>query len=77
MSTPSATKEIERRYDEIYEKYGKPLEVEHRGEYLAVSPAGETLLAPTLLDAVEQAVESFGHGNFIYKVGDKAVGKWR
>jgi hypothetical protein len=62
--------------DALYERYGKPLEDEHRGEYLAVSRQGRTLLAPTLLEVVERAAETFGPESFIYKVGDKAVGKW-
>jgi hypothetical protein len=36
-------RELERRYDEFYEKYGKPLEAEQRGEFLTVSATGETL----------------------------------
>jgi hypothetical protein len=62
--------------DLVYERYGKPLEQEHRGEFLAVSRDGRTLLAPTLLDAVDRASETFGPGNFVYKIGDKIVGKW-
>lgn len=54
-----------------------PLRVTTEEEYLAVSPEGKTLLAPTLLDALEEAMETFGPGNFIFKVGEKAVGKWR
>ena len=62
---------------ELYGRYGKPLEAEHRGEYLAVSPKGETLLAPSVTEALEQATKSFGRGNFIFKVGERAVGSWR
>jgi hypothetical protein len=62
--------------DKLYEQYGKPLESQHRGEYLAVSRDGRTLLASSLPDVVEQAAEAFGPENYIFKVGDKAVGKW-
>jgi hypothetical protein len=69
--------DIDERYDELYERYGKPLEAEHTGEYLAVSPTGETLLGKSLRDVARQATAKFGPGNFVYKVGARAVGKWR
>ena len=34
--------------DILYEQYGRPLEAQHRGEYLAVSPQGDTLIGPDL-----------------------------
>jgi hypothetical protein len=69
--------ELERQYDELYDRYGRPLEAEHCGEYVAVSPDGRTMLGTTLRDVVRQARATFGPGNFVYKIGDKAVGRWR
>ena len=69
-------KNLERRYEDLYERYGKPFEAEHVGQYLAISPAGETLLGASLREVVQRATHQFGPGNFIYKVGEKAVGKW-
>ena len=63
--------------DILYEQYGKPLEAQHRGEYLAVSPQGDTLIGPDLDELIDKAVEKLGSGNFIFKIGDVAVGKWR
>ncbi|MBM2826007.1 MAG: hypothetical protein HW403_71 [Dehalococcoidia bacterium] len=63
--------------EELYDKYGKPLESDHQGEYLAISPEGKTLLGQDLLEVMKEATDTFGPGNFIFKVGDKAVGKWR
>ena len=60
----------------LYEQYGKPLEAQHRGEYLAVSPQGEILIGPDLDELIDKAVEKLGSGNFIFKIGDVAVGKW-
>jgi len=37
----------------LYEQHGKHLENEHKGEFVAISPAGEVLLAPSLLEAME------------------------
>jgi hypothetical protein len=73
----TSQEETERLYDELYERHGKPLELEHRGAYLAVSPRGETILGSSLLEVAQQAKQRFGSGNFIYKVGERAVGKWR
>jgi hypothetical protein len=64
-------------YDALYERYGKPLEANHRGEFLAISPDGRTILGASLLEVAQEATTAFGRGNFIYRVGEKAVGKWR
>ena len=69
--------EIEQRYEEVYQQYAKPLEAEHAGEYLAVSPRGETLLGPSLGEVARLATARFGRGNFVFKLGERAVGKWR
>ena len=34
--------------DELYERYGKPLEAEHWGEFVAISPDGRTILGTHL-----------------------------
>ncbi len=75
-TTMAATQKENEQADRLYEQYGKPLEDAHRGEYLAVSRDGQILLAPSLLEAVDQAADAFGPDNFVFKVGEKAVGKW-
>jgi hypothetical protein len=75
MSTDD--QERKRFADMLYEQYGRPLEAEHRGEYVAISPDGRTLLAPTVLEAAQKAVETCGSGSFLFKVGEKAVWRWR
>lgn len=62
--------------NDLYERYAKPLEAQHRGEYVAVSPEGGTILGPTVRDVLRKATDRFGAGNFIFKIGEKAVGKW-
>ena len=69
--------ERKRRAEALYERHGKPLEGEHRGEYVAIAPDGRTILGPTVLDVLKKAKADFGPGNFIFKVGTRAVGKWR
>lgn len=69
--------QLKKQADNLYRQYGKPLELEHKGAYLAVSPDGETVLGTTLLEVSKQAKQAFGPGSFVFKVGEKAVGKWR
>ncbi|MBM2811088.1 MAG: hypothetical protein HW416_1847 [Chloroflexi bacterium] len=73
----SDARDVDRRYDELYEAYGKPLEAAHAGEYLAISATGQTILGTTLREVARKARTAFGAGNFLYKVGDEAAGKWR
>jgi hypothetical protein len=60
----------------LYEEYAKPLEPQHKGEYVAVSIQGKTVLGTDLLTLVDQAAEELGPGNYIFKIGEIAVGKW-
>ena len=69
--------ELKQISDNLYEKYGKPLETEHYGQYVAISRAGKVVLGPTVLDVMDRARTIMGPGNFIFKVGEKSVGKIR
>lgn len=69
--------ELDRRYDEIYDQYGRALEQNHRGEYVAISPRGELVIGPTMHEVAQKAVQQFGPGSFLFKIGDRAVGRWR
>ncbi len=61
----------------LYERFGKPLEAEHTGEFVAIAPDGRTLLAPTVIRALTDGAASFGRGNFIFKVGEIAAASWK
>ncbi len=61
----------------LYDLYGKPFEAQHWGEYVAITPDGRTVLAPTLLEVMQKSVAAFGPGSYVFKVGERAVGKWR
>ena len=67
----------ERQAELLYDTYGKPLEADHTGEYVAISADGETVVGLDLLDVSDRALESFGQGSFLFKVGEVAIGKWR
>jgi hypothetical protein len=69
--------ELNREFDERYERYGKPLEAEHYGKYLLISPDGATVVGESPEDVVQQAEARFGPDNFLYKIGPRALGKWR
>jgi len=77
MATKRSQDDLERRYDEVYDQHGRPLEAAHRGKYLAVSPRGETVLGSSLAEVAQQAKQRFGPGSFLFKVGERAVGRWR
>ena len=63
--------------DRLYEQYGKPLEGDHLGEFVAISRDGRTLLGTSAGQVGRQAKEAFGPGNFVFKIGPRVVGKWR
>ena len=62
--------------DALYERYGKPLEKTQRGRYVAISKEGKTLIADTVFALMQEAKTRLGSGNFIFKIGERAVGKW-
>lgn len=62
--------------DALYEQYGKPLEKTHWGRYVAISQDGKTVIADSIFDLMQQAKTKLGPGNFIFKIGERAVGKW-
>lgn len=69
--------ELDSLSDVLYERYAKPLESECWGEYIAVSWEGDTLLGTDLEEASLSAMRRLGAGGFVFKIGEKAVGKLR
>ena len=67
--------QIKQASEKLYKQYAKPLEKKHWGKFIAISPSGQTVLASTLNEAAERAAK-FGRGNFIFKIGEYAVGNW-
>lgn len=62
---------------QVYDRHVKPTEDDHRGEYVLVTPDGETVFAPTLAKVFQYAHERSNPSNYIFKVGDVALGKIR
>ena len=62
--------------DALYERYGKPLEAEHWGEYIAISPDGRTMLGTDMTEVFDKALKEFGGGVHVFKVGPVATGRF-
>ena len=62
---------------QLYEQYGKPLEEDHKGEYVAIASDGQTILGTDPDEVLRRAVAAFGSGKFaLARVGEKAFDKW-
>lgn len=59
--------EAGRRDDRLYERYGKVLEPEHTGQFVAISEDGRLILGTDELALTSQAVEQFGTGMFAFR----------
>ena len=64
--------------DSLYERYGKPFEQEHHGKYIAISQDGRVIVDADDIAVVNQAIDTFGSGNFIFRrIGYSYVYKLR
>jgi hypothetical protein len=63
--------------DLLYEKYGKPLEPDHWGEFVAISREGGTVYGPDIHKVSSEATKVLGRGHFLFKIGEKVLGKIR
>ena len=61
----------------LYEQFGKPLEATHTGEYVVISGSGKTMVGKSLTEVLSNAIEAFGKGNFVFKIGSRTVGSFR
>ncbi len=61
------------RFYEVYDRYVRPLEPTHAGQYVMVAPDGQMILATDLSDLVAQADQLPPTGNYLYKVGQVAA----
>jgi hypothetical protein len=64
--------------DNLYARYGKPLEPEHHGEYAAITFDGRVVVGKDDLEVGERALQQFGKGGFVlYRIGSAFVDKVR
>ena len=77
----NTTSELRKRViedDALYQRYGKKLEQEHKGEFVAISRDGAVIVSKSDIEVLQKALEEFGSGNFAFRrIGYKAIGKWR
>ena len=74
---PTTPRDLEQQADNLYERYGKALESDHWGSFVAISADGRTVIAKTLLEVAQQAEASLGRGVFVFRIGERLVGNWR
>jgi hypothetical protein len=72
-ATERAQQEIEQLSNE---RYGKPLEHDHPGRFIAVARDGRTVPGATRFEAARKTQEELGSGMFLYKLGERSVGEW-
>lgn len=64
--------------DKLYERFGRHLESNHSGAFVAIALDGRTIIDSDQIHALEQAISAFGSGNFAFrKIGSRALGRWR
>jgi hypothetical protein len=61
----------------VYQRYVKPVEHLHPDEYVLVTPDGGTIFAPSMDELAEKTAHIHGWDNWMFKVGDIAVGHIR
>lgn len=61
--------------DAVYDRYVAAVEKNHWGEFVAVSRDGRTLRGTDRRELTRRAADAFGPGNYIYKIGPRAVGR--
>ena len=67
-----------RKDDRLYERYGRPLEAEHAGEFVAISDDGRVIRGPDELALATGALGRFGAGAFaLRRIGADAEIRWR
>ncbi len=59
--------------DRLYERYGKPLEAEHWGKYLAIHPDGRIALDADYKTLTDRAYTELGTEVYVFKVGPRAT----
>jgi len=61
------------RYDELYERYARPLEADHWGEFIIIAPDGGYVLGDSRLKVLASASTTLGRGHFMYRIGTRCI----
>ena len=74
----SSKSTLSQQAEVLYARYGKPLEAEHSGDFIAISTQGKLVRAPTLQQVLDLSSEQLGKGSYVFRLGaDRSVIKWR
>lgn len=68
--------ELQRESDRLYERYGKPLEAEHWGEFVAIARNGRFLIGENRRDLTRDAKDALGPGSFVFRIGHKSSARY-
>lgn len=61
----------------LYERFGRTLEPEHNGEFVAIADDGRTILGKDELAVARRALQEFGRGAFaLRRIGARAEIRW-
>jgi hypothetical protein len=64
--------------EEIYDRFVRNLESQHKGAFAAVHSDGRVLIDKNDIAVVDGTLKQFGPGTFVpIKIGSRGVGKWR
>jgi hypothetical protein len=64
--------------EELYDRFVKSLESQHKGAFVAVHSDGRVIVDKNDVEVVDRALKQFGPGNFtLLRIGSRGVGKWR
>lgn len=72
---PLTNEEALKQGDKLYERYVKPLEAEHWGEFVAVAPDGRTVVGTNPYKIDTEAWDSFRVESVMFQIGDKNIVK--
>lgn len=62
----------------LYERYGRALEAQHAGEFVAIGDNGHMITGADEISVATQAVEQLGPGAFAFRrIGSDAEVRWR
>ena len=64
--------------DRLYQRYGRALEANHGGDFVAISDDGQTILGLDELVVASQGIQKFGPGEFaLRRIGADSEIRWR
>lgn len=77
MVTTGRDERVRAIADRLYDTHARPREGGHGGEFIAITEDGRITLGTDRHEACQRANALHGPGAYVFKVGDRAVGRWR